>query len=147
VKRFLHDNSLSLFFGALFLVSIGGQSVAGQRAFNAEQVAHGDPPVSWARYLVSSDFGQAVVENWQSEFLQFAVFIIAAVWLLQRGSNESKELDQAGPESDQRQRVKGYAPDDAPAWAKLRGVRLWLFSNSLMLAMSPSSSRAGPCTR
>ncbi len=132
--RFLRENSLSIFFGMLFLAALGGQSAAGQRAFNAEQLEHGEEPVSWTRYLFTSDFGQAVLENWQSEFLQFTTFIFATVWLLQKGSNESKELDQAGRESDQKQRVKGYAPENAPAWAKVEGFRLWLYSNSLLLA-------------
>ena len=134
--RFIRENSLSLFFGVAFLLALGGQSVAGQRAYNAEQLEHGEEPVSWARYLFTSDFGQAVMENWQSEFLQFATFILATVWLVQKGSNESKELDQVGLESDQRQRVKGYAPENAPTWAKVEGYRLWLYSNSLLLVMT-----------
>jgi hypothetical protein len=134
--RFLRENSLGLFFLALFLGTLAAQSFAGQHAYNAEQVQHGEAAVSWARYLVTSDFGQAVLENWQSEFLQFAVFILATIWLVQKGSNESKELDQVGLESDQRQRVKGYAPANAPAWAKLDGFRLWLLSNSLLLVMT-----------
>ena len=134
--RFLRENSLGVFFLVLFLGTLAAQSFAGQHAYNAEQVQHGEAAVSWARYLVTSDFGQAVLENWQSEFLQFAVFILATIWLVQKGSNESKELDQVGLESDQRQRVKGYAPANAPAWAKLDGFRLWLLSNSLLLVMT-----------
>jgi hypothetical protein len=134
--RFVRENSLSVFFGVLFLASLGGQSLAGQRAFNAEQVEHGEEPVSWLRYLVSSDFGQAVSENWQSEFLQFTTFILATIWLVQKGSNESKPLDDVGRQSDRKQRVKGYAPQNAPAWAKVEGLRLWLYSNSLFLVMT-----------
>ena len=54
------------------------------------------------------------MENWQSEFLQFFLFILITVWLVQRGSNESKDPDEIGTESDQKQRVKGYAPPNAP---------------------------------
>jgi hypothetical protein len=134
--RFLRENSLSLFFLLIFLATLAGQSFAGQRSYNEEQLEHGGDPVSWTRYLVSSHFGRSVMENWQSEFLQFTLFILATVWLVQRGSNESKPPEHAGPESDQKQRVKGYAPENAPAWAKARGVRLWLISNSLLLAMA-----------
>ena len=134
--RFLRENSLSLFFFGIFLLTLVGQSLAGQRAFNAEQAAHDEPTVSWARYLVSSDFGGAVTENWQSEFLQFTLFILATVWLVQKGSNESKQLDEAGPESKQKQRLEGYAPETAPLWAKVTGWRSWVFQNSLLLAMS-----------
>ena len=135
VRAFLRDNGLALFFLAIFLASLVGQSVAGQRVFNEEQRAHGDTPVSWGRYVTSSDFGQAVMENWQSEFLQFAVFILATIWLIQRGSAESKAPGEAGPESDQKERIGGYAPPGAPAWARARGWRTILYSHSLLLAM------------
>ena len=132
--RFLRENSLSVFFFGVFLVTLAGQSFAGLRAFNAEQASHDEPTVSWTRYLVSSDFGGAVMENWQSEFLQFTLFILATVWLVQKGSNESKQLDEAGLESKQKQRLEGYAPENAPLWAKVRGWRSWVFQNSLLLA-------------
>jgi hypothetical protein len=134
--RFLRENGLSVFFLAIFAVTIAGQSFAGQHAYNAEQVEHGEPPVSWGEYVVSPDFGSAVMENWQSEFLQFTLFILATVWLVQKGSNESKPLEDAGAESKQKQRLEGYAPENAPAWAKVTGWRTWLFQNSLVLAMS-----------
>jgi hypothetical protein len=137
LRRFLFENGLSLFFGALFLVTLVAQSFAGQHAHNANQLAHGAQPVSWLDYVLSPAFGGAVLENWQSEFLQFTAFILATVWLVQKGSNESKELDAAGPESDQKQRVGGYAPDDAPALAKRpRDVLRWLYENSLVLTMA-----------
>ena len=45
--------------------------------------------MSWWEYVTGADFWGAVMENWQSEFLQFTVFIGATVWLVQKGSNES----------------------------------------------------------
>jgi hypothetical protein len=134
--RWLKEQSLSLFFLALFLLTLVGQSVAGQHAYNAEQLAHDAEPLSYGRYLVSSHFGQAVLENWQSEWLQFMVFAVATIWLLQKGSNESKELDQAGLESDQRQRVRGYAEERSPLWAKVDGVRRKLYENSFLIVMT-----------
>jgi hypothetical protein len=135
MRRWLYDQSLTLFFLAIFLLSLVGQSVAGHVAFNEEQRSHDEPTMSYARYLVSSDFGGNVMENWQSEFLQFTLFIVATVWLVQRGSTESKKLEEAGPESDADARVGEHAPRDAPAWAKARGLRLKLYENSLGLAM------------
>jgi hypothetical protein len=136
VRRFLFENGLSLFFGVLFLAALGGQSLAGQRSYNHEQVAHGSEPVGWFHYVTSSAFGQAVMENWQSEFLQFTTFIVATIWLVQKGSNESKPLDEAGLESDQKQRVRRYAPQNAPRWAKVGGLRTRLYENSLLLVMA-----------
>jgi hypothetical protein len=134
--RFVRENSLSLFFGGIFLVTLFGQSLAGQRAFNEDQLAHGGEAVSYGRYLLSSDFGQAMLENWQSEWLQFALFALATVWFVQRGSNESKHPGDEGLESDEKQRIGGYAPENAPRWAKTRGWRTRVYENSLILAMS-----------
>ena len=120
MRRFLHENSLSLFFFVLLLVTLIGQSFAGQHEYNAEQVEHGSQAVSWSSYVVSSEFWSAVMENWQSEFLQFSFFIAATIWLVQKGSNESKPLKNDGLESDQQQKVGGYAPENAPRWAKVR---------------------------
>ena len=137
MRRFLFENGLSLFFGAIFLATLVGQSFAGQHAFNEEQLLHDGQPVSWLDYVLSPDFGGAVLENWQSEFLQFTLFILATVRLVQKGSNESKQLDEAGGESDQKQRVGGYAPPNAPALAKRRRDALrWLYENSLVLVMA-----------
>jgi len=134
--RFLRENSLSLFFGAILLASVAGQSVAGQHQYNADAAEHGEKAISWAHYLVTPEFGGDLLENWQSEFLQFSLYIIATVWLLQRGSNESKTLDDAGLESDEQQKVGEYAQPDSPAWAKAAGIRRWIYSNSLMFLMT-----------
>ena len=136
MRRFLRDNSLSLACLAAFFASLLGQAFAGQRAFNEEQLTHGGEAVSLGRYVISSEFGAAVMENWQSEFLQFTFFILATVWLVQRGSNESKQVQAAGLESDEEQRVGEYAESRSPRWAKAGGWRTALYSNSLVIAMT-----------
>jgi hypothetical protein len=135
MRRFLKENSLSIVFLALFLAALVGQAIAGHADFNDNAVSHGDPTVSLGRYVVSSDFGAAVMENWQSEYLQFTLFILLTVWLLQRGSPESKKLDEAGRESDQSQKVGPHAQQNSPRWAKLGGIRRTLYENSLVLVM------------
>jgi hypothetical protein len=136
VRLWLRNNSLSLFFLTLFLATLFAQSIAGHRAYNETQAEHDSPTISWARYVVSSDFGAAVTENWQSEFLQFTFFILATVWLVQRGSNESKKPEDIGLESDQKQLIGGHAQHNSPVWAKVGGFRTWVFSNSLLLVMT-----------
>jgi uncharacterized protein DUF6766 len=132
----VRENGLSLFFGGLFLAATGGQSVAGHAAYNERQLQHGDETLSYGRYVLSSDFGQALLENWQSEYLQFALFIAATVWLLQRGSNESKPPENIGLESEQMQRLGRWSGPTSPRWARPHGgVRRWLYSNSLLLVM------------
>ena len=135
MRRFLSQNSLSIVFLLLFLGALCGQAVAGHADYNEQAVQHGDPEISMSRYLVSSDFGVDVMENWQSEYLQFTLMIFATVWLLQRGSPESKALDKAGRESDQRQKVGAYAQRNSPRWAKVTGIRRTLYENSLVLVM------------
>jgi hypothetical protein len=136
MRLWLKHNGLSVFFLVLFLGALVGQSLVGQRVFNEEQVQHGAEPVSYARYLVSSHFGSAVLENWQSEYLQFTLFILATVWLIQRGSNESKPPADVGLESDQKQLVGAHAQQNSPRWAKVAGWRRRLYENSLLLVMS-----------
>jgi hypothetical protein len=136
MSSFLRKNSLTLFFLTILLVALVGQSVAGLAEFNAQQTAAGLEQLSYAGYLTSSDFATDVAENWQSEFLQFTLYILATVYLVQRGSSESKEPDKAGLESDAEQRVAEFANDDSPAWARVRGWRLQVYSRSLTLVMA-----------
>jgi len=136
MRRWIFEQSLTLFFLALFLASLLGQSIAGLLKHNEDAAAHGSETMSYGRYLVSSDFGLAVMENWQSEYLQFTLFILATIWLVQKGSNESKPETDAGLESDQKQLIGGYARESSPKWAKTRGWRTHLYSNSLLLVMA-----------
>ena len=135
MRRFVRDNGLGLFFLGIFLVALALQSLTGWQDFNNSQLRHDGESIGYGRYLLSSEFGVAMLENWQSEYLQFALYITATVWLLQRGSPESKELDQAGGESDQEQKIGRHADDDSPLWARVGGVRTRVFSNSLLIAM------------
>ena len=135
MRTFLRHNSLSLFFLALFVLSLAGQSVAGWHQANAVLAAEHLDKLTWAGYVTSSEFAVDVAENWQSEFLQFWVYLTATVWLLQKGSPESKELDKAGRESDEDQLVGRYAREDSPAWAAAGGWRTRLFSSSMAIVM------------
>jgi hypothetical protein len=92
MRRFLKQNSLSIVFLVLFLGALAGQAFAGHADFNEQQERHGDPTMSLSRYVVSSEFGVDVMENWQSEYLQFSLLILGTVWLLQRGSPNSKPV-------------------------------------------------------
>jgi hypothetical protein len=135
MRRFLFDNGLSLFFLALFLLSVSGQAVAGYYEFNDHQLQHDEATLSFARYVVSSDFGADMLENWQSEWLQFWIFALATVWLIQKGSNESKRPEDVGTEDDEQQQIGEHAPARAPRWAKAKDWRLTLFSNSFFIVM------------
>ncbi|MFP5348009.1 MAG: DUF6766 family protein [Actinomycetes bacterium] len=129
---FFRQNGLGLVFGALFLLSLLGQAVAGVAEFNEGQLTGGYEPVSFWAYLTTSDFAADVTENWQSEYLQFVTYVFATVWFLQRGSPESKELDKNGTGSDEEQKVGAFAEDTSPRWARIGGWRTTLYSHSLV---------------
>jgi hypothetical protein len=140
--RLLRDQGLTLFFLVIFLISLAGQAVAGFNLYNDDQVEHArllsqsPETISFGRYLTSSHFAQATTENWQSEYLQFALFAFATVWLIQKGSTESKEPGQEGRESDEEQKVGRYARPDSPRWAKVGGWRTRVYENSLIIVMT-----------
>ena len=136
MRRFVRECSLSLFFGVIFLASLVGQAFAGWKQLNAEQVAEGLGRLSLSDYLTSSTFAGDVTENWQSEYLQFLLYVTATVWLLQRGSPESKELGRAGQESEADQRIGRAAVADSPTWAKVGGIRTAIYSWSLAIVMA-----------
>ena len=135
MRRFLRENSLALFFGVLLLAALVGQAIAGHDAYNQEQLAHDGSPISFGRYLTSSAFGAAVMENWQSEYLQFALFVLATVWFVQRGSPESKKLGREGLESDRDQKLGPHATSRSPRWAGIGGWRTAIYSHSLLIVM------------
>ena len=76
MKKFLRENSLGLVFGLLFLLVLVGQSIAGLADFNERQLTSGLEPISYVRYITAASFAVDVVENWQSEYLQFFLYIL-----------------------------------------------------------------------
>jgi Domain of unknown function (DUF6766) len=136
MRRALRNHSLTIFFGTIFLAALLGQAIAGHAAYNQDQVDHGRAAVSLSEYVASSPFWASVMENWQSEYLQFTLLMVATVWLLQRGSPESKELDKSGRESKRDQRMEYAADRGSPVWARVGGIRTALYSNSLLILMT-----------
>ena len=133
--RFARENGLSLFFLVLFLAALIGQSLVGLANNNEELAMHGDAAITYGQFVTSSAFLVDVAENWQSEFLQFFLFIFATIWLVQKGSPESKEPGDGGPGSDADQHVGAEALPDSPRWARASGWRQAVYSNSLLLVM------------
>lgn len=131
----LKHNGLFIVFFVLFLLSLAGQAVAGAALFNEQQVAAGLEQTSIWQYLTTASYAVDVAENWQSEFLQFLLLILAAVGFVQKGSPESKKLGTEGLESDREQLIGVHAKPDSPAWARAGGWRTRLYSNSLAAVM------------
>lgn len=135
LRTLVRDQGLTLFFGTLFVLTLVGQALTGLASFNEEQRGAGLEPVTLTQYLTSSAFAVDVTENWQSEYLQFLLFLFATVWLVQVGSPESKKVEDVGRESDEDQKVGEHSTPESPAWARVRGWRLSLYSHSLSLVM------------
>jgi len=135
MRRGLRDNGLSVFFLVLFFLALAGQSIAGYVRGNEELARHGQPTLDFVAFVTSSDFLVDVAENWQSEFLQFFLFIAATVWFVQRGSPESKKPGDQGAGSDADQLIGVHARQDSPRWAKIGGWRTRVYGNSLLAVM------------
>ena len=133
MNKFLRASSLSIFFLVLFVCALVGQAFAGWLQFNDQQVAQGMGEIGLARYLASADFAVDVTENWQSEYLQFLLYILATVFFVQRGSPESPAHGGLG--TDKEQKLGEHTVKDSPAWAKAGGARTTIFSWSLTLMM------------
>ncbi len=132
----LKDNSLSIVFGLLLLITLAAQSVVGLADYNNSARTDGLAEIAWWRYVTSSSFAVDVAENWQSEYLQFTLYILLTVWLVQRGSSESKPPGHAGLDSDREQRVGAFAAPDSPAPVRRGGGWARLYSASLTVVMA-----------
>ncbi len=134
LPTFLRNNALSLAAGLLFAMSLVGQALTGHRVFVEEALEHGRPTLPFGAYLESGAFLEAVFENWESEFLQMAVFVVLTKFLRQRGSSESKTFDS--PESvDEDPREKANDPD-APWPVRRGGISLAIYQRSLSLSLA-----------
>jgi len=132
MKRFLRENGLSLVLFWLFLLSwIVGQSMAGLREYNEEQAEHGGEQVDFGEYLKTGHFLESTMENWESEFLQMFVYVLLTAYLYQKGSSESRKLDEENPQD--RDPAKSKNKKDAPGPVRKGGLVLKLYENSLAL--------------
>jgi hypothetical protein len=137
LRRFLYENALSLVLFAVAALCLGGMSVAGQHTYNEELRDHGEAPLGYLAYLVSGHFIESVFENWESEFLQMAAFVLLTIKLRQKGSSESKpfpgEEKEREKEKEEQQRPR---PLEKVPWPVRRGG-LWLklYENSLSASL------------
>src|SRR6188472_3121880 len=95
MKRFLRNNGLSLVFLLLFVIALIGQFFSGYIENNKEREERGGTSLSVTEYVSSGHFIQATFENWESEFLQMALFVVLTISFRQKGSSESKKIEGA----------------------------------------------------
>ena len=85
---------------ALFVVFFVGMVIAGVQVYNNDQSEHGQADRLTAGYLGTGDFVEATFENWESEFLQMGMYVVLTAFLFQRGSSESKPIDEPAPQDE-----------------------------------------------
>jgi hypothetical protein len=131
IRSLFRNNGLSLVTVVLFLAILVAQALSGFSQYNKEQVEHGRARVQLSQYLVSGHFIEATAENWESEFLQMAAYVLLTVGLYQKGSSESKKIDE--PEAVDRDPRASKSKSEAPWPVRRGGWILRLYSNSLSI--------------
>jgi hypothetical protein len=129
-KSFLYKNSLSIVFLAFFIFALIAQAFFGWKEHNSNLAELGGNTISLGAYLKSGHFFSATFENFQSEFLQMALYVILTIFLRQLGSAESKDLEKR----EEVDRVPDPARPGAPGPVKKGGWRLALYKHSLSIA-------------
>ncbi|HWL40666.1 MAG TPA: DUF6766 family protein [Gemmatimonadaceae bacterium] len=132
MRKWLRNNGLSIAMFLLFAVSLVGQVFAGHRVHNEDQRDHSQPAVALSEYLRSGHFVEAVFENWESEFLQMAAFVVLTAFLYQKGSPESRKLEG---EPDLDKHPTKSKKKNSPWPVHRGGLLLKLYSHSLSIAL------------
>jgi hypothetical protein len=127
MKKILHNNGLSIAFFVLFIFSLVGQIFSGFKEHNQETTEMGGQAISMVQYLTSGHFFQATFENWESEFLQMALFLILTMGLYQKGSSESKDPDK----KEEVDREPDPKRKGAPWAVRKGGIILAIYRHSL----------------
>ncbi|HEX8772264.1 MAG TPA: DUF6766 family protein [Pyrinomonadaceae bacterium] len=134
MRRILRENGLSIVMFSLFLLSVVGQSIMGFHEYNDDQKDHGQASIGYVEYLGNGHFVEAIFENWESEFLQMGAYVLLTAFLYQKGSPESKKLDEKEA-VDKEPSKAGHKKKDAPWPVRSGGFVLKVYENSLSLAL------------
>ncbi|MDV6167147.1 DUF6766 family protein [Flavobacterium sp. DG1-102-2] len=130
MKTFIKNNGLSLSFFVLFVITIACQTYFGLQEHNRE-IIEGGVAVNLSGYLQSGHFLQSTFENWESEFLQMALFVVLTIFLQQKGSSESKDFDK----DEEVDREPDSNRKDTPWPVKKGGLILFLYKHSLTITL------------
>ncbi|MGI8486452.1 MAG: DUF6766 family protein, partial [Thermomicrobiales bacterium] len=134
VRRFMRNNGLAITVFGIFLGVLVGQSVVGLHVYNQDQLEHGQTAIPYLQYLQTRAFLEVTFENWESEFLQMAAYVLLTAFLFQRGSVESKDPD--AEESTDADPAPHQTDPNAPWPVRQGGWILKIYENSLLIAFS-----------
>ena len=132
--RRLRHHGLSVVISVAFLIFMAAQIWTGRLHHNEELRDHGERSLTLPEYLASGHFLEATAENWESEFLQMAAYVLLTVWLYQKGSSESKDPDKREAVDRDPRNVRGKAREEAPWPVRKGGWVLGLYEYSLSIA-------------
>jgi hypothetical protein len=130
-SSFWYRNSLSIALFVLAVLPLIGQAYTGWKEYLKFLEEHNLSPISLSVYLTSGHFLQTTFENWESEFFQMAIFVVATIFLRQKGSSESKPLDSEA-ECDKEPKPS----PDAPWPVRKGGLVLQLYKHSLSITLT-----------
>jgi hypothetical protein len=129
-SSFFYRNGLSIVFLFLMILTLGGQFITGWNEKNDELEEKGLSPIPISQYFTNGHFIQATFENWESEFLQMTLYVLLTVYLRQKGSSQSKPIDEE-TEVDKEPEPKPNSP-----WpVRKGGIWLKLYSHSLSISL------------
>jgi len=132
MKQFIKEHSLAITLFLLFFLFLVGLAITGYLHQNSELSAHQQATITFTSYLVSSEFFEAVFENWESEFLQMGALVVLTIWLVQKGSADSKKLRG----KDAADTSSRYSIIHAGTWHKrTKAAKEMLYANSLSLVL------------
>jgi len=132
--RWLREHGLSVVLSTVFVGCMAAQIWAGRLEYNEELRQHGEHSLSLPQYLGSGHFWEATAENWESEFLQMAAYVLLTVGLYQKGSSESKKPGEPEAVDRDPRDARGKRLAEAPWPVRRGGWVLRLYENSLSLA-------------
>src|SRR3954469_18671468 len=131
MRKWAKEHGLLVANAGLFLAFFVGMVLSGAASYSEEQQAHGQPAVSVLEFLGTGAFVEATFENWESEFLQMAMYVVLTALLFQKGSAESKPMGKQAPQDEDPRQA---SVSQATPWPIRRGgALLKVYEHSLSI--------------
>jgi hypothetical protein len=99
IWRWLYENSLSLSFVLLFLISFFLHIYWGYLAHNLELERQKLEQLALSQFLVSPWLWFQNFQTWQAEFIAIGAYLVLSIFTRQKGSAESKPVDESNQET------------------------------------------------
>ena len=135
-NSFVYRNGLSLTLLACMLLFWAAQLFTGWQSNNESLEQQGLSPLHLYQYVRSGHFIQATFENWESEFLQMAMYVVFTVALRQKGSAESRKLRGEEGAQEEEESYKIEIKEGTPWPVRRGGIALLIYKNSLSIAFA-----------